>query len=64
MTPSHVLGMTPQGRLYLKRYSQYMRGICGKPRLPDYLRLSHQEARELLEAAERFARDDERSRED
>jgi hypothetical protein len=62
MSPSQFLARTPQGRLYLRRYSMHLRGICDTPRLSDYLKLSDQEAREILEAAERFERADKRSR--
>lgn len=49
MTPSHILGMAPQGSLYLRRYRLYQQGIRQEPLLSDYRKLSHDDARALLD---------------
>lgn len=49
MSPSHILGMAPQGRLYLRDYGLYQRGIRDRPWITDYIGLSANDARRLLD---------------
>ena len=49
MSPSHILGMAPQGRLYLRDHGLYERGIRDRPWITDYIGLSADDARRLLD---------------